>query len=169
MMLGSVPFWSSAKLNSVGADESVSSETNEASATHPSAKAKTAMEMPLLIWRWLASGLHLLGCRYSSGPAAGALPPLSGLARAMETHCHSKQRCRALATKIEKSLVQVGYHEDEAAAISRRLSSAEEDETTSRTELTARLKARARLGGQGEVKKKPVAVSLSHPRLSSNS
>ena len=62
----------------------------------------------------------------------------------------------ALATKIEKSLVQVGYHEDEAAAISRRLSSAEEDETTSRTELTARLKARARLGGQGEVKKKVV-------------
>ena len=62
----------------------------------------------------------------------------------------------ALAGKIEKSLVQVGYHEDEAAAISRRLSSAEEDETTSRTELTARLKARARLGGQGEVKKKVV-------------
>ncbi|MBD9478729.1 DUF1631 domain-containing protein [Pseudoxanthomonas sp. PXM02] len=61
----------------------------------------------------------------------------------------------ALASKIEKSLVQVGYHEDEAAAISRRLSSAEEDESTSRTELTARLKARARLGGQGEVKKKP--------------
>lgn len=62
----------------------------------------------------------------------------------------------ALAGKIERSLVQVGYHEDEAAAIARRLSSAEEDETTSRTELTARLKARARLGGQGEVKKKPV-------------
>ncbi|MCH6482549.1 DUF1631 domain-containing protein [Pseudoxanthomonas sp. LH2527] len=62
----------------------------------------------------------------------------------------------ALAGKIEKSLVQVGYHEDEAAAIARRLSSAEEDESTSRTELTARLKARARLGGQGEVKKKPV-------------
>lgn len=61
----------------------------------------------------------------------------------------------ALAGKVEKSLVQVGYHEDEAAAIARRLSSAEEDETTSRTELTARLKARARLGGQNEVKKKP--------------
>ena len=60
-----------------------------------------------------------------------------------------------LAGKVEKSLVQVGYHEDEAAAIARRLSSAEEDETTSRTELTARLKARARLGGQTEVKKKP--------------
>ena len=60
-----------------------------------------------------------------------------------------------LAGKVEKSLVQVGYHEDEAAAIARRLSSAEEDEATSRTELTARLKARARLGGQSEVKKKP--------------
>ena len=60
-----------------------------------------------------------------------------------------------LAGKVEKSLVQVGYHEDEAAAIARRLSSAEEDETTSRTELTARLKARARLGGQTDVKKKP--------------
>lgn len=62
-----------------------------------------------------------------------------------------------LAGKVEKSLVQVGYHEDEAAAIARRLSSAEEDETTSRTELTARLKARARLGGQNEVKKKPAS------------
>jgi len=67
----------------------------------------------------------------------------------------SQEANPALAGKIEKSLVQVGYHEDEAAAIARRLSSAEEDETTSRTELTARLKARARLGGQGEVKKKP--------------
>lgn len=67
----------------------------------------------------------------------------------------SQEPSPALADKIEKSLVQVGYHEDEAAAIARRLSSAEEDETTSRTELTARLKARARLGGQGEIKKKP--------------
>lgn len=60
-----------------------------------------------------------------------------------------------LAGKVEKSLVQVGYHEDEAAAIARRLSSSEDDETTSRTELTARLKARARLGDKGETKKKP--------------
>ncbi|MEL1266059.1 DUF1631 domain-containing protein [Pseudoxanthomonas putridarboris] len=60
-----------------------------------------------------------------------------------------------LAGKVEKSLVQVGYHEDEAAAIARRLSSSEEDETTSRTELTARLKARTRLGEKGEARKKP--------------
>ncbi|MEO6103327.1 MAG: DUF1631 domain-containing protein, partial [Pseudoxanthomonas sp.] len=60
-----------------------------------------------------------------------------------------------LTSKVEAALVQVGYHGDEAAAIARRLSSADgEDETTSRTELTARLKARARLGDQTEVKKK---------------
>ena len=64
-----------------------------------------------------------------------------------------------LAERIEKSLVQVGYHEDEASAIARRLSSTAEDESTSRTELTARLKARARLGEQTPAKKK-----TPHPR-----
>ncbi|KAF1722969.1 DUF1631 domain-containing protein [Pseudoxanthomonas wuyuanensis] len=65
-----------------------------------------------------------------------------------------------LSTRIEKSLTQVGYHDDEAAAIARRLSSAEgDDETTSRTELTARLKARARVGEQSAARKKPP-----HPR-----
>lgn len=65
-----------------------------------------------------------------------------------------------LAARIEKSLSQVGYHDDEAAAIARRLSSAEgDDEATSRTELTARLKARTRLGEQTAAKKK-----APHPR-----
>ncbi|MEJ1096356.1 MULTISPECIES: DUF1631 domain-containing protein [unclassified Pseudoxanthomonas] len=64
-----------------------------------------------------------------------------------------------LTERIEKSLVQVGYHEDEASAIARRLSSTAEDESTSRTELTARLKARARLGEQTPAKKK-----TPHPR-----
>ena len=60
-----------------------------------------------------------------------------------------------LTSEVEAALVQVGYHGDEASAIARRLSSADgEDETTSRTELTARLRARARLGEQIEVKKK---------------
>ena len=60
-----------------------------------------------------------------------------------------------LTSKVEAALVQVGYHGDEASAIARRLSSAGgEDETTSRTELTARLKARARLGEQTDTKKK---------------
>jgi hypothetical protein len=62
-----------------------------------------------------------------------------------------------LTTQVETALVQVGYHEDEASAIARRLSSADgEDETTSRTELTARLKARARLGEQTVSRKKAV-------------
>ncbi len=60
-----------------------------------------------------------------------------------------------LTEQVETALVQVGYHGDEAAAIARRLSSAGgEDETTSRTELTARLKARARVGEQNEPRKK---------------
>ncbi|MEO8366822.1 MAG: DUF1631 domain-containing protein [Pseudoxanthomonas sp.] len=63
-----------------------------------------------------------------------------------------------LTAKVEAALVQVGYHGDEASAIARRLSSADgEDETTSRTELTARLKARTRLGEQAEPRKKPTA------------
>lgn len=53
--------------------------------------------------------------------------------------------------EIEQSLLQVGYHQDEAAAISRRLSTpGGEDEITSRTELAAKLKMRARLGESGE-------------------
>ena len=54
-----------------------------------------------------------------------------------------------LGGQIDAALRQVGYHEDEAGAIARRLSRSDEDEGTSRTELTAKLKARARLG-QGE-------------------
>ncbi|MEN5207829.1 DUF1631 domain-containing protein [Stenotrophomonas terrae] len=53
--------------------------------------------------------------------------------------------------EIEQSLLQVGYHQDEAAAISRRLSTpGGEDDITSRTELAAKLKMRARLGESGE-------------------
>ena len=60
-----------------------------------------------------------------------------------------------LTAQIDTALRQVGYHEDEAGAIARRLSRSDEDEGTSRTELTARLKARARLGEgeQGEARK----------------
>ena len=66
----------------------------------------------------------------------------------------------ALAGTIEKSLLQVGYHQDEAHAIAARLSGAPEDVEaggTSRTELTARLKARARIGEQSAEKKAPPA------------
>ncbi|MEA5668560.1 DUF1631 domain-containing protein [Stenotrophomonas sp. MH1] len=53
--------------------------------------------------------------------------------------------------EIEQSLQQVGYHRDEAGAIARRLSSpGGEDDITSKTELTAKLKARSRLGEAGD-------------------
>lgn len=52
-----------------------------------------------------------------------------------------------LAAEVEAALLQVGYHADEAAAVARRLATpGGEDESTSRTELSARLKAHARLG-----------------------
>lgn len=56
-----------------------------------------------------------------------------------------------LGQQVEAALLQVGYHQDEAAAISRRLSTpGGEDESSSRTELTARLRARSRLGEQAD-------------------
>jgi hypothetical protein len=68
----------------------------------------------------------------------------------------------ALATQIEKSLLQVGYHADEADAIAKRLSAGIEpggDDPASRTELTMKIKARARLGEsnveQADKKRKP--------------
>lgn len=62
-----------------------------------------------------------------------------------------------LATQIEQSMLQVGYHANEAAAMGRQLSRApdqNDDDPTSRTELTLKLKSHARLGAQkGETKK----------------
>ncbi|WP_434981768.1 DUF1631 domain-containing protein [Xanthomonas arboricola] len=74
-------------------------------------------------------------------------------ARIAEVTCRSKGQPAdiALGSEIETALLQVGYHHDEAAAIARRLSTpGGEDETTSRTELATRLKARTRLGDQGD-------------------
>ncbi len=57
---------------------------------------------------------------------------------------------QGLRQDIQSSLTQVGYHAEEAAAIAQRLvdpqAGAEDDSSASRTELTMRLKARARLG-----------------------
>ena len=56
-----------------------------------------------------------------------------------------------LRREIEAALSQVGYQADEAAAIAHRLvepNSGSEDDAASRTELTMRLKARARLGAE---------------------
>ena len=66
---------------------------------------------------------------------------------------------------LEQALGQVGYHGDEAGAIARRLSTpGGEDEITSRTELTARLKARTRLGDQGQAEDSPERTPQQAPR-----
>ncbi|WP_076038412.1 DUF1631 domain-containing protein [Xanthomonas campestris] len=74
-------------------------------------------------------------------------------ARIAEVTCRTKDQPTdtALGSEVEAALLQVGYHGDEAAAIARRLSTpGGEDALTSRTELTAKLKARTRLGDQGD-------------------
>ena len=91
-------------------------------------------------WREQVETTRRIVAATAADPADDGMPPLAD---------------EELTPKIESALVQVGYHSDEASAIARRLSSADgEDESTSRTELTARLKARARLGEQAETRKK---------------
>ncbi|MBS0462184.1 MAG: DUF1631 domain-containing protein [Proteobacteria bacterium] len=53
-----------------------------------------------------------------------------------------------LSQHVEQSLMQVGYHADEATAIGQRLSGVEEEsaELASRTELALKMKTRSRLG-----------------------
>ncbi|HLS83176.1 MAG TPA: DUF1631 domain-containing protein [Arenimonas sp.] len=70
----------------------------------------------------------------------------------------------SLRQEIETSLSQVGYHNEEAAAIAQRLvdpqTNTEDESAASRTELTMRLKARARLGEDlQQARKKKVSLS----------
>lgn len=64
------------------------------------------------------------------------------------THGGVASEDASLRSHIEGALGQVGYHAEEAAAIALRLTSnvSDEDDPASRTELTMKLKARARLG-----------------------
>jgi len=75
-------------------------------------------------------------------------------ARIAEVTClapGAAERDDVLGNEVESALLQVGYHQDEAAAIARRLSTpGGEDDSSSRTELTARLRARTRLGEQAD-------------------
>ena len=81
------------------------------------------------------------------------------------SQCIAEVTCRAsggepdpeLAGEVRSALLQVGYHQDEAEAIARRLSTPGGGDTlTSRTELSAKLKARTRLGDQGEDGERPL-------------
>jgi hypothetical protein len=72
---------------------------------------------------------------------------------------------QGLRQDIQSSLTQVGYHAEEAAAIAQRLvdpqAGADDDSAASRTELTMRLKARARLGEDLQQTKKAKKAVLS--------
>ena len=63
----------------------------------------------------------------------------------------------ALKVHVESALKQVGYHDEEADAIARRLSSSvrEDEDGESRTELTMKLRARVRLGEDSQKTHKP--------------
>ncbi|WP_281166665.1 DUF1631 family protein [Arenimonas oryziterrae] len=66
------------------------------------------------------------------------------------------ENASGLQQEVEQALSQVGYQGDEATAIAQRLvhpQSGSEDDAASRTELTMRLKARARLGEDLKAKK----------------
>ncbi len=64
------------------------------------------------------------------------------------------QHTADLGQHVEQSLMQVGYHAEEAAAIGQRLTTGSEaaDDPTSRTEIAMKLKARARLGEHATAK-----------------
>ncbi|MGH8030357.1 MAG: DUF1631 family protein, partial [Arenimonas sp.] len=71
------------------------------------------------------------------------------IAIAKDNRASSPPDAAELRHEVEASLSQVGYQADESAAIAQRLvepNSGSEDDAASRTELTMRLKARARLG-----------------------
>lgn len=79
----------------------------------------------------------------------------------------SGDEATGLRQEIQSSLTQVGYHAEEAAAIAQRLvepqaaAAVDDDSAASRTELTMRLKARARLGEDFQQSKKTKKVVLS--------
>jgi hypothetical protein len=75
---------------------------------------------------------------------------------ALTTQPSGNQADEGFGQRLEKALGQVGYHGEDAGAIARRLSTpGGEDAITSRTELTARLQARSRLGEQGNRQDEP--------------
>ncbi len=76
----------------------------------------------------------------------------------------TREDAQGLRTEIQSSLTQVGYHAEEASAIAQRLvdpqAGADDDSSASRTELTMRLKARARLGEDLQQAKKSKKAPL---------
>ncbi|MCL1635445.1 DUF1631 domain-containing protein [Luteimonas sp. SX5] len=81
---------------------------------------------------------------------------LDATQRIIEVTCAKDSTLDAdLASQIEQSMLQVGYHASEATAMARQLSRAptESDDAASRTELTVKLKSHTRLGEDTAAKK----------------
>jgi hypothetical protein len=84
----------------------------------------------------------------------------------------TSEDAQGLRNEIQSSLTQVGYHAEEATAIAQRLvdpqAGVDDDSAASRTELTMRLKARARLGEdlqQAKKSKKPALTPEEQMRV----
>lgn len=84
----------------------------------------------------------------------------------------TSEDAQGLRSEIQSSLTQVGYHAEEASAIAQRLvdpqAGVDDDSAASRTELTMRLKARARLGEdlqQAKKSKKPALTAEEQMRV----
>ena len=79
------------------------------------------------------------------------------------THRDPDVEHTALKAHVVSALKQVGYHEDEADVIAKRLSSSvrDDEDGESRTELTMKLKARVRLGEDAQKARKPDLPSRS--------
>lgn len=79
------------------------------------------------------------------------------------THPEERAEHPELKAHVEAALKQVGYHDEEADVIARRLSSSlrDDEDGESRTELTMKLKARVRLGEDAQKARKPDLPSRS--------
>lgn len=79
------------------------------------------------------------------------------------THPEERAENPELKLHVETALKQVGYHDEEADVIARRLSSSlrDDEDGESRTELTMKLKARVRLGEDAQKARKPDLPSRS--------
>ncbi len=90
----------------------------------------------------------------------------SAVAKGVRAAATDAQQTAELSQHVEQSLMQVGYHAEEAAAIGQHLSVGSEDvdEPASRTEIAIKLKVRARLGEHANAK--PAGIDL--PPLSAH-
>lgn len=86
--------------------------------------------------------------RHQVEVATGIAISASAATRGAATTAADRKQVAELGQHVEQSLMQVGYHADEAAAIGQRLSTGSEDidDPASRTEIAMKLKTRTRLG-----------------------